>query len=95
MFRPLVDTASRMLCRMPNSIRNELKAPGVVEAHGCFNQADIGLSNKVRQRKAEPLVLFGDGDGKSQVGLDEFTDGMFIAICNSNAQLGFLVRANQ
>src|SRR3954453_23439131 len=67
----VVDAARDRLADPPRGVRRELEAAPPVELLDGMDQAEVALLDEIQQRKPRRLVLLGDGDDETEVGLDE------------------------
>src|SRR5690606_24961914 len=70
----------------PRGVGGELEALAPVELLDGVHEPEVALLDEVEERKARRLVLLGDRDDQSQVGLDERALGL-LALARRAAQL--------
>jgi len=77
MVRPVLAMPRDCLTDPPRCIGRELETLAPVELLDGVHQAEIALLDQVEQRQAGCLVLLGDRDDQTQVGLHERPFGIF------------------
>src|SRR5207302_2746771 len=74
------DASLHGLANPPGGVRRELEALAPVELLDGVDQAEVALLDEIQQRQARRLILLGDRDDQSQVGVDEGLGRLFARV---------------